>query len=124
MERAAFLTAWREKKIKNVIMGLGAPAGNAATRIEAYVLKNGIYASAWCRRSRTSTSAQAREIDRKKREALVHQIQDIMHERVPARADLRAGLPLGHRPAGRGSVRRPHQGLLVLRAYEDLKLKR
>ena len=37
MERAAFLTAWREKKLKGVIMGLGAPAGNAATRIEAYV---------------------------------------------------------------------------------------
>ena len=32
MERAAFLTAWREKKLKGVIMGLGAPAGNAATR--------------------------------------------------------------------------------------------
>ena len=45
MERAAFLTAWREHKIKGVIMGLGAPAGNAATRIEVYVTKNGIYAS-------------------------------------------------------------------------------
>ena len=45
MERAAFLTAWREKKLKGVIMGLGAPAGNAATRIEVYVTKNGIYSS-------------------------------------------------------------------------------
>jgi len=41
MERAAFLTAWREHKIRGVIMGLGAPAGNAATRIEAYVTKGG-----------------------------------------------------------------------------------
>ena len=38
-----FLTAWREKKLRGVIMGLGA-AGNAATRIEAYVTKGGIYA--------------------------------------------------------------------------------
>src|SRR5437016_8552173 len=30
MERAAFLTTWREKKLRGVIMGLGAPAGNAA----------------------------------------------------------------------------------------------
>src|SRR5881409_1630276 len=45
MERAAFLTAWREHKIKGVIIGLGAPAGNAATRIEVYVTKNGIYAN-------------------------------------------------------------------------------
>src|SRR5437899_8701885 len=45
IERTAFLTAWREHKIKGVIMGLGAPAGNAATRIEAYVTKGGIYAT-------------------------------------------------------------------------------
>ena len=45
MERAAFHTAWREKKLKGVIMGLGAPAGNAATRIEVYVTKGGIYSS-------------------------------------------------------------------------------
>src|SRR5262249_60919945 len=45
MERAAFLTAWREKKLHGVIMGLGAPAGNAATRIEAHVPKNRLYAS-------------------------------------------------------------------------------
>jgi len=58
MERAAFLGAWRDKKIRGVIMGLGAPAGNAATRIEVYVTKNGIYSSAWCRRSRTCTPAR------------------------------------------------------------------
>src|SRR5213595_925973 len=45
MERAAFLTGWREHKIKGVIMGLGAPAGNAATRIEVYATRNGIYSS-------------------------------------------------------------------------------
>jgi peptide/nickel transport system substrate-binding protein len=58
MERAAFLTAWREHKIKGVIMGLGAPAGNAATRIEVYVTKGGIYSSGRCPRSRSSTSAR------------------------------------------------------------------
>src|SRR5438067_4226680 len=41
MERAAFLSAWREKKLRGVIMGLGAPAGNAGTRIGGYVTKNG-----------------------------------------------------------------------------------
>src|SRR6202022_3064219 len=39
MERATFLAAWREHKIRGVIMGLGAPAGNAATRIEGYATK-------------------------------------------------------------------------------------
>jgi peptide/nickel transport system substrate-binding protein len=82
MERAAFLTAWREKKLKGVIMGLGAPAGNAATRIEAYVLKTGIYANGVVPEIEDLFQRQARELDRKKREALLHQIQGIMHERV------------------------------------------
>src|SRR5256885_128928 len=37
MERAAMTTAWREKKLKNVIVGITGAAGNAATRLDAYV---------------------------------------------------------------------------------------
>src|SRR5207245_2658614 len=82
MERAAFLTAWRDKKLKGVIMGLGAPAGNAATRIEVYVTKNGIYASGVVPEIEDLFQRQARELDRKKRQALLAQIQQIMHDRV------------------------------------------
>ena len=82
MERATFLSAWREKKLRGVIMGLGAPAGNAATRIEAYVTKNGIYSSGVVPEIEDLFQRQARELDRKKREALLHQIQQIMHDRV------------------------------------------
>ena len=39
MERAAMTTAWREKKLKNVIVGITGAGGNAATRLEAYVSK-------------------------------------------------------------------------------------
>ena len=35
MERAAMTTAWRERKLKNVIVGITGAGGNAATRIEA-----------------------------------------------------------------------------------------
>jgi len=82
MERATFLTAWREKKLHGVIMGLGAPAGNAATRIEVYVTKNGIYSSGVVPEIEDLFQRQARELDRKKREALLYQIQQIMHDRV------------------------------------------
>src|SRR5215813_9262068 len=68
MERAAFLTAWREHKLKGLIMGLGAPAGNAATRIEVYVTKNGIYSSGVVPEIEDLFQRQARELDRKKRE--------------------------------------------------------
>jgi peptide/nickel transport system substrate-binding protein len=82
MERAAFLTAWREHKIRGVIMGLGAPAGNAATRIEASVTKGGIYSSGEVPEIEALFQRQARELDRKKREGLLHQIQQIMYDRA------------------------------------------
>jgi peptide/nickel transport system substrate-binding protein len=82
LERAAFLTAWREHKLRGVIMGLGAPAGNAATRIEVYVTKNGIYSSGVVPEVEDLFQRQARELDRKKREALLHQIQQIVHDRA------------------------------------------
>jgi len=82
MERAAFLTAWREKKLRGVIMGLGAPAGNAATRIEVYVTRGGIYSSGEVPEIEALFQRQARELDRKKREGMLHQIQQIMYDRA------------------------------------------
>src|SRR5438128_7075138 len=80
MERAAFLTAWREHKIKGIIMGLGAPAGNAATRIEAYVIKTGIYASGVVPEIEDLYARQARELDRKKRERSLPQIKQLRND--------------------------------------------
>jgi len=82
MERAAMTTAWREKKLKNVIIGITGAAGNAATRLDAYVSRNGIYTSGVMPDVEDLFQRQARETDVRKREALVHQIQEILHERV------------------------------------------
>ena len=82
MERAAFLTAWREKKMRGVVMaGLGA-GGNAATRIEALATRGGMYAYGVVPEVEDVFQRQARELDRKKREELLHQIQRILYERV------------------------------------------
>ena len=82
MERAAMTTAWREKKLKNVIVGITGAGGNAATRLEAYVSKGGIYTAGTIPEVEDLFQRQARELDVKKREALLHQIQGILHERV------------------------------------------
>src|SRR5215831_19175295 len=79
MERAAMTTAWREKK---VIVGITGAGGNAATRLEAYVSKNGVYTSGVIPEVEDLFQRQARETDPKKREALLHQIQGILHDRV------------------------------------------
>jgi len=123
MERAAFLTAWREKKIKGVIMGLGAPAGNAATRIAAYVLKNGIYASGVVPEIEDLFARQASELDRKKREAMLHQIQQIMVDRVLHVPVYELAFLWGVGPRVDEACVDHIKGFSYSGPYEDLKLK-
>ena len=82
MERATFLTEWREHKLKGVIVAIAGPAGNAATRLEPYVTRDGIYSPGVVPEIEDLFHRQARETDRKKREALLHQIQQLLFDRV------------------------------------------
>jgi peptide/nickel transport system substrate-binding protein len=82
MERAAMTTAWREKKLKNVIVGITGAGGNAATRLDAYVSRNGIYTAGVFPEVEDLFQRQARETDVKRREALIHQVQQILYDRM------------------------------------------
>src|SRR5437588_774895 len=82
MERAAWLTAWREKKLKGVVLGAQGAGGNAATRIEGLATKGGMFAYGVLPEVEDLFQRQARELDRRKREELLHQIQKILFERV------------------------------------------
>jgi peptide/nickel transport system substrate-binding protein len=82
MERAAYFSAWREKKLHGVILVITAAFGNAATRLEPYVTRNGIYAYGSRPEIDDLYVRQGRELDPKKREQLVGQIQKIMHDQV------------------------------------------
>src|SRR2546427_4128583 len=82
MERAAFQTAWREKTLHGVLLGITGASGNAATRLEGYVTKTGIYAYGVLPEVEDLFHRQARELDRKKRGALLHQIQKVVHDHV------------------------------------------
>src|SRR5205085_138646 len=75
MERAAYFSAWRDKKLHGIILVVTAPMGNAATRLEPYAIKNGIYAYGSLPQVDDLYVQQAREVDVKRREARVHQIQ-------------------------------------------------
>src|SRR5256886_5333272 len=119
----AFLTAWREHKIKGVIMGLGAPAGNAATRIEAYVIKTGIYASGVVPEIEDLYQRQARELDRKKRESMLHQIQQIMYDRALHVPIYELAFLWGVGPRVEEACVDHIKGFSYSAPYEDLKLK-
>ena len=82
MERAAFLSTWGEKKIRGIVLGAQGAGGNAATRIEGLATKEGRYAYGVLPEVEDLLQRQAKELDRKKREALLHQIQKILSERV------------------------------------------
>jgi len=124
MERAAMTTAWRERKLKNVIVGITGAGGNAATRLEAYVSKNGIYTSGVMPDVEDLFQRQARETDVKKREALIHQIQQILRDRVTHVPIYELAFIWGVGP------RVDEPGINLIRSYaysaplEDLRLKR
>ena len=123
MERAAFLTAFRERKLKGVVVAISGTAGNAATRLEPYVTRSGIYAYGVLPEVEDLFQRQARELDRTKREALLHQIQRILHERVMHAPLYELGPLAGVGPrvaeAGVGLI----QGFPYSAPFEDIKLK-
>jgi len=82
MERAAFQTAWLTKKLKGICVCIHATYGNAASRMAEFVPSDGAFARGGDPDIDDLFKRQARETDRKKREAMLHQIQQLLHERV------------------------------------------
>ena len=81
-ERAAHWTSYIDKKYKNLAYTASGAFGNAATRIETYVVAGGAYVYGSYPDIDSLFKDQAAELDRKKREALLHKIQQLMHEKV------------------------------------------
>ena len=81
VERAGFLKGAAEKKYKNVVqLGSGA-FGNAATRLAAFIVKGGAYAYGSYPDIDDLFAKQAVELDHKKREAILHQAQQLVYEK-------------------------------------------
>ena len=82
MERAAFMSEWSAKKLRGVCLCITGVYGNAASRMSQYVPSDGVYSYGSWPDVDALFKQQARETDAKKREALLHQIQQILHDRV------------------------------------------
>ena len=82
MERAAHLTALREKRLAGLSSSGSGHLGNAATRLEPYVVSWGEYAKGGYPDIDELYKKQSVEQDRQQREALLHQIQRLVHERA------------------------------------------
>ncbi|MGE3538163.1 MAG: ABC transporter substrate-binding protein [Candidatus Tectimicrobiota bacterium] len=82
MERAAFLSAWREKKLRGLFMAAVGASGNASTRAEAFMYSKGTYAYGGYADLDALFVQQAQERDRAKRQELLHHIQQLTIERA------------------------------------------
>jgi peptide/nickel transport system substrate-binding protein len=82
MERAAFYSALESKKLKGLCVCINAVYGNAASRMAQTVPSDGAFAYGGYPDVDALYKQQARETDPRKREAQLHQIQRLLHERV------------------------------------------
>jgi peptide/nickel transport system substrate-binding protein len=82
MERAAFYSALSSKKLKGLCVCINAVYGNAASRMAQTVPSDGAFAYGGYPDIDALYKQQGRETDPRKREAQLHQIQRLLHERV------------------------------------------
>jgi peptide/nickel transport system substrate-binding protein len=123
LERAAFFSQFREKKLGNIVQVGSGAFGNAATRIEAFAAAGGVYVYGSYADIDGLFSEQASEMDHNKRASTLQKIQQLMYDKAmfahlwelaflngvgPRVAESGLGLITGHAYSA---------------PYEDLKLK-
>jgi peptide/nickel transport system substrate-binding protein len=123
LERAAFILQNSQKKLKNIIQTATGAFGNAATRVDAFVAAGGTFTYGSYPDIEGLIREQASELDPKKREAILHKIQQLIHEKAMVVPIWELAFINGHGP------RVAESGLTLITShaysspYEDLKLK-
>jgi peptide/nickel transport system substrate-binding protein len=122
VERAAFYSAWQEKKLRGLFLVAAGNSGNAASRVEAFMYSKGSYAYGGYPDIDDLFQQQARERDVTRREALLHRIQQLTIDRVMFAPimDLRGLRGVGPKLAD-PAMDTIH--LYPFAAYEDIRLK-
>jgi len=123
LERAAFVKGFAEKKFRNLMYAGSGGFGNAATRMETFVAAGGTYVYGSYPDIEGLLQEQAAEMDRKRREATLHRVQQLMHDKVLFAPLWEATILIGLGPrveeAGLGLI----AGYPFSAPYEDVKLK-
>ena len=123
LERAAFFSSYAEKKLKNIIQAASGAFGNAATRLEAFVATGGTYVYGSYPDIDGLFQEQAADLDLKRREATLHRIQQLVHDKVMYAPIWELGFIHAQGPrvaeSGLGLI----TGWPFSAPYEDLKLK-
>jgi len=123
LERAAFYKGDQEKTFKKLVRPGSAAAGNAATRIEAFVITGGIRSYGGYPDIDGLFREQAVELDPKKREAMLHRIQQLMHERAMYAPIVEPAFLSGVGPRIEHSALGMIPGHAFSYPYEEIRLK-
>ena len=123
LERAAFNKSVAEKKLRNLVQLIGGGFGNAATRLEAYVVAGGAYVYGGYPDIDGLLRDQASEMDRAKRETMLHRMQQLVEERAVFAPIYELAFVNGVGPhveeSGLGLI----GGYAFSAPYEDVKIK-
>src|SRR5215813_13493835 len=122
LERAAFIQQNSQKKLGKIIQTASGAFGNAATRLDAFVAAGGTFTYGTYPDIEGLIGEQASEMDAKKREAILHRIQQLIHDKAMIAPIWELAFINGHGP------RVAESGLTLITnhaysaPYEDLKL--
>jgi peptide/nickel transport system substrate-binding protein len=123
LERAAFFKGYADKKYKNIIQGASGAFGNAATRLEEFVVKGGNYAYGSYPEIDELFPLQAVELDHAKRAAILTKMQHLLDDRTMYVGIWQLAFISGVGPrvaeSGFGLIK----GFVYTAPYEDITLK-
>ena len=123
IERAAFNKGYAEKRYRNLVQGGSGAFGNAATRMETFVVKDGAYVYGSYPDIDQLFADQASELDRAKRTAILHRMQQLLHERTIYAPIWQLAFLNGQGPRVEESALGLIGGHPYSAPYEDLRLK-
>jgi peptide/nickel transport system substrate-binding protein len=123
LERASYNKGQVEKKFKNLVLSASAAFGNAPTRLEAFVAAGGTYVYGSYPDIDGLFREQAAELDRKRREATLHRIQQLVHDKAMFAPIFQLAAMGGFGPRVQESGLGLITGFPFSGPYEDVKLK-
>jgi peptide/nickel transport system substrate-binding protein len=123
LERAAFFQGYGEKKLKGIVYSLSGAFGNAATRLEVFTAAGGPYVYGSYPDIDGLFREQAGELDRKRREAMLQRIQQLLHDKAMYAPIWELGFIHAQGPRVAESALGLITGWAFSAPYEDVRLK-
>ncbi len=123
LERASYNKGQVEKKFKNLVLSASAAFGSAPTRLEAFVVAGGAYVYGSYPDIDGLFREQATELDRKRREATLNRIQQLVYDKAMFAPIMQLAAMGGYGPKVEESGLGLITGFPFSGPYEDVKLK-